>query len=76
MIELGIHPDTPGAMIYHSTDSGRFMPAGREETIDFLNAVKRGDFDGLFTCPPEHTSASAAAPSRVADPRTTAGGRS
>jgi hypothetical protein len=62
MIEIGIHPDMPGAMIYHSTESGRFMPAGRQETIELFNAVKRGDFDGLFTDPPVHTSASAAAP--------------
>jgi hypothetical protein len=64
MIEIGVHPDMPTAMIYHSTYSGRFMPAGREETIEFIEAAKRGDFDGLFTEPPEHTSASAAAPSR------------
>src|SRR6266540_984695 len=68
MIEVGIHPDSPGAMMYHSTDSGRFMPAGRDETIEFLNAVKRGDFDGLFASPPVHTSASAAAPAPARGP--------
>jgi hypothetical protein len=65
MIEIGINPDSPTAMIYHSDYSGRFMAAGREETIEFFDAIKRGDFDGLFTDPPEHTSASAAAPSRT-----------
>ena len=70
MIELGIHPDAPGAMIYHSTESGMFMPADRQETIDFINAAKRGDFDGLFTEPPTHTSASAAAPAPLVPPVT------
>jgi hypothetical protein len=61
MIEIGVHPDMPTAMIYHSTETGRFMPAGREETIEMIAAAKRGDFDGLFTDPPVHRSASAAA---------------
>lgn len=64
-IEVGIHPEMPTAMLFHSTDSGRFMPAGHEEIIDFINAAKRGELDGLFTTPPEHTSASADAPSRA-----------
>jgi hypothetical protein len=65
VIELGIHAAMPTAMMYHSTESGQFMAAGREETIEFIEAAKRGDLDGLFTDPPEHTSASAAAPSRT-----------
>jgi hypothetical protein len=65
VIELGTHPDMPTAMMYHSDYSGQFMAAGREETIEFIEAAKRGDLDGLFTDPPLHTSASAAAPSRI-----------
>jgi hypothetical protein len=65
MIEVGVHPTMPTAMMYHSDYSGQFMAVGSEETVEFFEAVKRGDFDGLFTDPPEHTSASAAAPSRA-----------
>lgn len=64
-IEVGVHPDVPTAMIMHSTESGRFMSASRDETRAMVDAAKRGDFDGLFTDPPEHTSASADAPSRA-----------
>lgn len=68
MIELGIHPAAPGAMMYHSTESGMFMAADRDETIRFIEAAKRGDFDGLFADPPVHTSASAAAPAPLPQP--------
>lgn len=55
MIELGKHSEMPnvsGAVMFHSTESGRFMAAGRKETAEFLEAVKRGEFDDLFTDPP------------------------
>lgn len=51
MIELGKNSEMPnvsGAIMFHSTESGRFMAAGRHETLEFFAAVKRGDFDGMF----------------------------
>jgi hypothetical protein len=45
-IEIGDHPALPSAVIIHSTESGKFMPAGREETVELINAVKRGELDG------------------------------
>jgi hypothetical protein len=68
MIELGIHPEDPEAMLFHSDAVGKFMPADRDEVIEFIAAAKRGDFDGLFTDPPVYRSASAAAPAPVTAP--------
>lgn len=52
-------------MMVHSTESGRFLPCTTAEVVEFVAAVKAGDFDGLFTMPPVHPSASADAPARV-----------
>lgn len=45
MIEIGVHPDMPTAMICHSTESGQFMACSRDEVMELLNAVKRGEYD-------------------------------
>lgn len=64
-IELGYNPDSGGrTMMLHSTESGRFLPCTRGEVQELLRAAKLGDLDGLFTTPPQASSASAAAPAR------------
>lgn len=62
-IEVGHIAASPGAMMLHSTETGRFLPAGLSEVREMVEAAKAGAFDGLFTDPPRHSSASADAPS-------------
>ena len=62
-IEIGHVAASAGAMLLHSTVTGGFLPADREEVCKMVDAAKAGAFDGLFTDPPVHTSASADAPS-------------
>jgi hypothetical protein len=57
MIEIGPNPDSPLAVIFHSTESGRFMPASRTELEGLIDAMKRGVFDPMI----RDLSASAAA---------------
>jgi hypothetical protein len=64
-IEIGHLEASRGAMMFHSTASGRFLTADLEEVREMVDAAKAGAFDGLFTDPPRHHSASAAAPSPV-----------
>lgn len=49
MIAISPNPDAPGVVLFHSTESGRFMPATREEFEGLLDAVKRDVFDGMVT---------------------------
>lgn len=39
MIEIGAHPDSHGALILHSTESGRFLPCERDEVRELLDAL-------------------------------------
>jgi hypothetical protein len=39
--------------VFHSTASGKFMPADREEAAQMVKAAKMGMFDGLFADPHE-----------------------
>ena len=45
MIEVGNHPESIGAVILHSTESGRFLPAERVEFERLAAAIKRGELD-------------------------------
>jgi hypothetical protein len=45
MIEVGNNPDSIGAVIIHSTESGRFLAASRVEFEQLAAAIKRGEFD-------------------------------
>jgi hypothetical protein len=48
VIEVGNNPDSIGAVILHSTESGRFLPATRIEFEQLAAAIKRGDFDAFL----------------------------
>jgi hypothetical protein len=48
MIEIGPNPDNPLVMLFHSSESGRFMPATRAEFEGLIDAVKRGVFDPMI----------------------------
>lgn len=65
MIEIGRNPDMPSAMIFHSTESGRFMAASRDEVAGLVDAVKRGVFDGVADG--SETSAAAWSAGQVAE---------
>lgn len=65
-IEIGHVSDSLDAMILHSTEAGGFMRASVREVRKMVHAAKAGAFDGLFTDPPLHRSASADAPSPTA----------
>ena len=45
MIEVGNHPDSIGALILHSTESGQFLACDRVEFERLAAAVKRGELD-------------------------------
>jgi hypothetical protein len=45
MIELGNNPDSFGAMILHSQDSGRMLACSRTEVEAFIAAAKAGLLD-------------------------------
>lgn len=45
MIEVGNHPESMGAVILHSTESGQFLGATRLEFERLAAAIKRGDLD-------------------------------
>lgn len=49
MIEISGNPDNFGAVIFHSTESGRFMAASRDELAGLIDAAKRGVFDAVVT---------------------------
>lgn len=57
MIEISPNPEAPGVVLFHSTESGRFMPATRKEFEGLLDAVKRGVFDGMVA---DHAASAAA----------------
>lgn len=45
MIEVGNNPDSLGAVIVHSTESGQFLGCTRVEFERLAAAIKRGDLD-------------------------------
>jgi len=45
MIEIGNNPDSLGALILHSTESGQFFGCGRVEFERLVAAAKRGELD-------------------------------
>lgn len=47
MIEVSSYP--AAGVIFHSTESGRFMPAAQQELAGFVDAVKRGVFDDVVS---------------------------
>jgi hypothetical protein len=48
MISVGSNPDSLGAVILHSTESGRFLGCTRLEFEQLAAAIKRGEFDGFL----------------------------
>lgn len=49
MIEVGRNPDSHGAVILHSTESGRFFPCSAMEFAELMHAIKAGEHDQEFT---------------------------
>jgi hypothetical protein len=45
VIEVGDHPEAVGALIIHSTESGRFLPCERHEFEQLAAGIKRGEAD-------------------------------
>jgi hypothetical protein len=45
MIEVGNNPESIGAVILHSTESGQFLGCARLEFERLCAAVKRGELD-------------------------------
>ena len=48
MIEVGNNPDSLGAVIVHSTESGQFLGCTRVEFERLAAAIKRGEFDAFL----------------------------
>lgn len=48
MIEVGNNPDSIGAVILHSTESGQFFGCTRLEFERLAAAAKRGDLDAFL----------------------------
>ena len=48
MIEVGNNPDSLGALIIHSTESGQFLGCTRVEFERLAAAIKRGDLDAFL----------------------------
>lgn len=48
MIEVGNNPDSLGALILHSSESGRFFPCTRLEFERLAAAIKRGELDDFL----------------------------
>ena len=49
MIEVSRNPDSHGAVILHSTESGRFFPCSATEFAELIHAIKAGEYDQEFT---------------------------
>jgi hypothetical protein len=49
MIEVGNNPDSLGAVILHSSESGQFFGCGRVEFEQLAAAIKRGDLDAFLS---------------------------
>jgi hypothetical protein len=49
MIEVGNNPDSLGAVILHSSESGQFFGCGRTEFERLAAAIKRGDLDAFLS---------------------------
>jgi hypothetical protein len=49
MIEVGNNPDSFGAVILHSTESGQFLGCTRIEFERLAAAAKRGDLDDFLS---------------------------
>jgi hypothetical protein len=47
-IEVGNNPDSLGAVIIHSTESGQFLGASRIEFEQLAAAIKRGELDAFL----------------------------
>ncbi len=47
-IEVGNNPDSLGALILHSTESGRFFPCTRTEFEQLAAGIKRGELDDFL----------------------------
>ena len=48
MIEVGNNPDSIGALIIRSSESGRFLGCTRLEFERLAAAIKRGDLDAFL----------------------------
>jgi len=48
VIEVGNNPDSLGAVIVHSSESGQFLGCTRLEFERLAAAIKRGDLDGFL----------------------------
>ena len=48
MIEVGNNPDSLGALILHSSESGRFFPCTRVEFERLAADIKRGKLDDFL----------------------------
>lgn len=47
-IEVGNNPDSMGAVVLHSSESGRFLPCTRLEFEQLAAAIKRGELDAFL----------------------------
>ncbi len=47
-IEVGNNPGSLGAVILHSSESGRFFPCTRLEFEQLAAAIKRGELDAFL----------------------------
>jgi hypothetical protein len=48
LIEVGNNPDSIGAVMLHSTESGQFLGCARIEFERLAAAIKRGDLDAFL----------------------------
>ena len=49
MIEVGNHPESIGAVMLHSTESGQFFPCSRVEFERLAAMIKRGELDPFLS---------------------------
>jgi len=49
MIEVANHPEAPGAVLLHSTESGQFLACERAELRRLAAAIKRGELDAFLS---------------------------
>lgn len=49
MIEVGRHPESNGAVMLHSTESGQFFACAANEFAELIHSIKAGEYDKEFT---------------------------
>ncbi len=49
MVEVGRNPDSHGAVMLHSTESGRFLACSANEFAELIHSIKAGTYDKEFT---------------------------